>query len=250
MNNTNFLKNKNLSDNTLATYSSILNSLPEKIGKKSVDNFCNRIKGSNATKRLKLVILKTYLNFLGKNDIAKSIILPKKENKKINIPEKDIEKAIEDSKDNHLDHAIIMTLIGTGLRVSELCNLKLSDFLKDQTQTTITGKGKKIRLVFFSDNSIKAINEYLKVRDHASDYLFTTRTGRMYQKFVDRILKSYSPRLHPHILRHYFATKLLNNGANIMSVKDILGHSSVLTTQIYLNLSNNQLKDQHRLINI
>lgn len=244
--------NKNLSDNTLKTYANVLSQIPKKISEKSINELVVKLKSkySNSSSRMILTILKSYLKYNGNTDLANKIYLPKKETIKLDIPVDEIEKAIEKSKNDPFEHAIITTLAYTGLRISELCNLTLSEYKKDPTQITIIGKGDKERLVFFSDKTQKAINEYIKVRNHASDYLFVSGYGRCYQKVIDRILKRYSKKLHPHAFRHFFATRLLNNGADILAVRDLLGHSSIITTQIYLNLSNNRLKEIYKLINI
>lgn len=235
----------------MKSYANVISKIPKKISQKSIDKFVMELRKrySNASIRVVLSILKNHLDKIGKASISSTIILPKKEAKRLEIPDIDIQNAIELSKKDPFDHAIIMTLASTGLRLSELCNLKLSDYLKDQSQVSVIGKGNKERLVFFSDKARKAIDDYIKVRNHASDWLFVSGYGKCYQKVIDRILKKYSKKLHPHIFRHHFATKLLNAGADLMAVKDLLGHTSILTTQIYLNLSNNRLKEVSRLIN-
>jgi len=242
------LRDKNLSENTIATYERFLKTIPKRLNAKAAANFVVGLRKnvkSNATLRLYLIIFKSYLKFLGKKDIAYSIMMPKKENKKMNIPTIEIENMINKSTADPFHHAIILTLADTGLRLSEFCDLRLSDYYKNNTQISIIGKGNRIRIIFFSDRVQQAINEYIKIRNHPSDYLFVSKYGRCYQKMIDRVLKKYSPKLHPHILRHYFAVRLLKNGANIMAVRDLLGHSDISTTQIYLNLSNIYLKETY-----
>ncbi len=145
------------------------------------------------------------------------------------------------------DKAIIELLFSTGLRVSELTKLPADlDLTKDEM--SIRGKGEKIRLVFISDTAREAVQKYLKVKkDISSRYLFdvTPRT-------VERLVKGYaimagiSKKVTPHVLRHSFATDLLENGADLRSVQVLLGHANITTTQVYTHVTDRHLKEIHK----
>ncbi len=147
---------------------------------------------------------------------------------------------------------IIEFLYATGLRVSELCNIKLTDIDFSEQTIRVMGKGSKERLVFFKalDNSI--INKYLEVRsiilETPSSYFIVGKKGKLTPRTIENIVKKYAfqnnlkGKVTPHTMRHTYATDLLNNGADIRSVGELLGHSSLSTTQIYTHISSERLK--------
>lgn len=157
------------------------------------------------------------------------------------------------------DRAILELFFSTGLRLSELCSLPRDlDINKDEF--SVRGKGEKVRVVFLSDHARDAIRAYLAKRADTDDALFV-QTGkninkkedtRLTPRSVERIVKHYavkagiSKKVTPHILRHSFATDLLQNGADIRSVQMMLGHANISTTQIYTHITNKQLKDIHK----
>ena len=148
---------------------------------------------------------------------------------------------------------IVYFLFFTGVRISELVNIKLQDInFKDNT-IRVLGKGSKERIVIFSNELKDLIYEYLEIRkefvDRQSEYLFLSLrkkriTPRMIQTLFKKIsvlvLKNFN--ITPHVLRHTFATIMLNNGSDIMTIKELLGHSSLSTTQIYTKVSLQHLK--------
>lgn len=160
------------------------------------------------------------------------------------------------------DKAILELLFSTGLRVSELCSLsRYLDIEKDEF--SIRGKGEKIRVVFLSEDAKKAIKEYLKVRTDTEEPLFinlsTTdiqegleQDHRLTTRSVERIVKQYAikagitKKVTPHVIRHSFATDLLQNGADLRSVQEMLGHSDISTTQVYTHVTDKHLKDIHK----
>lgn len=157
------------------------------------------------------------------------------------------------NKDNKFllrDIAIMELLFSTGLRVSELCSLS-NDVDLSQGEISVMGKGSKVRVVFLTDDALDAIREYrinyLDNNNFTSDKLFpvTPRT-------VERLIKKYSvmagisKKITPHVLRHSFATNLLQNGADIRSVQAMLGHSNISTTQIYTHVTDSHLKGIHK----
>lgn len=143
--------------------------------------------------------------------------------------------------------AIAETLVATGLRNAELCSLSRSS-IKDST-FTVVGKGSKPRVGFISDRALKAIDDYLEVRSDYHEALFTTSTGkRMNPGDVRRIFDFIRRRypqfagVHPHTLRHTYATLLLKNRVDIRHVQELLGHSSLNTTAHYTHVVNEDLK--------
>ena len=154
--------------------------------------------------------------------------------------EKDIKKAKKDK-------AIIETLFSTGLRVSEICALPRDlDLSKDEF--SVRGKGEKVRVVFLSEAAKSAILDYLKVAtDIDSSTLFNTTP-----RSVERLIKSYaikagiSRKVTPHVIRHSFATDLLQNGADLRSVQALLGHANITTTQIYTHVTDRHLTEIHK----
>jgi integrase/recombinase XerC len=151
------------------------------------------------------------------------------------------------------DRAIIELLYGTGMRVSELCNLNDGDVDFDSRLVKVFGKRRKQRIIPVIDNAVFAVKDYLKVRDEISKpkerSLFVSSNGkRMIPASVYRIVAkriravSNVERKGPHTLRHSFATHLLNHGADLEAVRQLLGHESLSTTQVYTHLSVEQLK--------
>ena len=150
---------------------------------------------------------------------------------------------------------IIRMLYATGVRVSELINIKLSDINSSERTIRILGKGSKERIVVFGNNTQEALDDYLKygrseVDIHDSEYVFLNKDGnrlsaRYIRKIIDDIIFKASITMHvsPHMLRHTFATGMLNNGADLVSVKDLLGHESLNTTSIYTHVSDDKIRE-------
>jgi site-specific recombinase XerD len=165
------------------------------------------------------------------------------------------------------NRAILELLYSTGLRISELVSLNRDQINMDRGEFQIRGKGRKMRIVFLSDRAKEWLKEYLSARDDNYDPLFLNHRRSRVKKDKDLDLKGEHRRLTeytiqemvrttaymagivknvtPHILRHSFATELLINGADIRSVQEMLGHSSITTTQIYTHITNKKLKEVH-----
>ena len=168
-----------------------------------------------------------------------------------------------DSPMGFRDRAILEILYSAGLRVSELTGLNLSDLDLDAGTATIRGKGKKERVAFFGSASLKALNLWLQARKgilaqkneiagNKIEAVFLNKNAtRLTSRSVGRLLEKYlaraglDPRTSPHTLRHSFATHLLDRGADIRSVQELLGHSSLATTQIYTHVTTQRLKDSY-----
>ena len=146
------------------------------------------------------------------------------------------------------DRAILETMYGLGLRVSETVSLKISDIWFSEGFVSVIGKGDKQRLVPLGDMARDAVLDYLDVRGNAadrdsSDILFLNRFGRALSRVaVFKMIKSCAVRagitkeISPHTLRHSFATHLVENGADLRAVQEMLGHESILTTEIYTHI--------------
>lgn len=149
---------------------------------------------------------------------------------------------------------IVEFLYATGLRVSELCNIKLSDILFEEEKVKVMGKGSKERIVYYKACDTNLFNNYVNnirkkiLGEVSSDYLLVSKTGKLTVRRVEEIVKAYAykrnikNKVTPHTLRHTFATDLLNNGADIRSVGQMLGHESLSTTQIYTHVTAEHLK--------
>ena len=146
-----------------------------------------------------------------------------------------------------------------GLRVSELCSLN-SDLDLTRDEFSVRGKGDKVRVVFLSSEAKTAVAEYLKHRKSMSDALFVSHSGvsretgfgRLTSRSVERIVKHYAVKagitrkVTPHVIRHSFATDLLENGADLRSVQALLGHANIATTQVYTHVTDKHLREIHK----
>lgn len=151
------------------------------------------------------------------------------------------------------DTALLEMLYSTGTRVSELCGLKLNDLDLLSGIARVRGKGKKERLCPIGSHAFRALREMMKAdpwssEDKASPVFRGSKGGPLTQRSVERILKKYLPEaglgadVTPHTLRHSFATHMLDNGADLRSVQELLGHASLSTTQIYTHVTVERLK--------
>lgn len=152
------------------------------------------------------------------------------------------------------NRTIIQLLYSSGLRISEAINLRISDIDLKQGVLHCIGKGNKERIVPLSKPAITSIREYLKLREQfaKSDYLFVSQEGSsLSRQYLWKSIKEYisSAKISkgsPHTFRHAFATTLLDSGADINSIKEMMGHSSIATTQIYTHVNQNKLKTVHQ----
>lgn len=157
------------------------------------------------------------------------------------------------------DRAIMEMLFSTGLRVSELCALD-RDLDLNREEMSVRGKGDKVRVVFISPEAKKAVKAYLDKRGDIEEALFigsgkgfgNKEGGRLTARSVERIIKRYATKagitkkVTPHVIRHSFATDLLENGADLRSVQALLGHANITTTQVYTHVTDKHLRDIHK----
>lgn len=220
---------------------------------------------SNRSINRKISSLNTYYKFLLKIEKIKKNPLDNhralKTKKIIQLPfsEKEVISALDinnfqNSFEGKRDRLIIEMLYSTGIRRIELIGIKLKDIDFSSKRIKVLGKRNKERFIPMLESTISLIQEYLDYRNelkkiHNKDFLFLTSKGeKIYENLVYRITNKYfdyvstKVKKSPHILRHSFATHLLNNGADLNAVKDLLGHSSLAATQVYTNRSIEEIK--------
>lgn len=213
----------------------------------------------------KISSLSKYYDFLIKINELKSSPLKNhkrlKVQKKLIIPfsEDEVLKVVDvfsknfEGKRNLL---IVDMLYSTGVRRDELINIKLNDVLLDENLVKVLGKRNKERLVPLVLNLKSRINDYLKFRNEikssSSNFFITTKGKKIGPSLVYRVVKNYFSKVStkvktsPHVLRHSFATHMLNNGADINSIKEIMGHSSLASTQIYTKIKLPKIINDYR----
>ncbi|KAA3613595.1 MAG: tyrosine recombinase [Calditrichaeota bacterium] len=231
------------------------------INKKNIRHFLMELQDRGLGKRSiarKVATLKSYFQYLEKqeviiNSLASSIKMPRFDQK---LPEFLSDEEIKDilnkpdleSFEGLRDRAILELFYSCGLRLAELINLKLEDLMLRENAIRVLGKGKKERIIPIGKHAKKAILNYLDKRQKKAQVgiqeLFVLGSGKkMYAMAIQRLVKKHINEVvnvhtaSPHILRHSYATHLLDEGANIRVVKDLLGHQNLSTTQVYTHLS-------------
>ncbi len=245
---------KGYSDNTIRNYKNTLKNFFEDIGKpyekikaKEIKKYMFKLQKE---KNLSLKTLYRYLSaikcfYKTKNmKIAEDIDLPRVSKTLPVFLNRSEIKALLNAADNLRDKVIIQLLYATGLRVSELCKLNVNDIEEEKVFVHL-GKGSKDRIVFMDENTKKLVKKYIKERKKEKNALILNKYGeRMSQRSVQSIVKKYAEKANiekdvtPHTLRHTFATHLLQNDADIVVIKDLLGHSDLSTTQQYTHVTN------------
>lgn len=207
----------------------------------------------------KLSSLRSFFKFLQRENLlahnpAVLLMSPKLEKKLPQfLTEEEMTRFIEapspEEESGKRDRAILETLYSTGIRVSELVGLNTADVDLIGNIVKVAGKGRKERLVPLGDKASEAVKDYLDSRRHKTDILFLNRGGsRLSARSVRNIINKYivrtglSYKISPHTLRHTFATHLLNRGADLRSVQELLGHVSLSTTQVYTHVTTDRLK--------
>lgn len=194
---------------------------------------------------------------------AHLLIVPKKKKRlPVTIPPEDIKKMMELAEENspevHQERAILELFYSSGIRLSELVNLNVNDVDVRQSQVTVLGKGNRQRVIPIGRKALQAYNNHLKTRsrlltkssgnDDKKALFIASKGGRIYPRKVQRIIKDYLIKTSevtqksPHILRHSFATHMLDAGADIRMIKEFLGHSDLNSTQIYTHTSMERLQ--------
>ena len=211
----------------------------------------------------KVSALKSYFKFLeseNKIDSNPMVLIsnPKKEKKLPNyLNPKDLDKLLEapdlNTTDGQMEALILEMLYSTGIRVSELVNIKTKDIDFDEQKILVLGKGNKERYVYYGSRCGELLDMFLNGGKRflpPSDYLVSNKHGeklndRMVRMMIEKLTKKANLDVHvtPHVLRHTYATHMLNEGADLKSVGDLLGHENLSTTQIYTHVSNERLRN-------
>lgn len=225
------------------------------------------------TRNYHLIAVRAFLKYCVRNDIEtispEKIELSKIPGRTVEVlSREEVERLFfevsGDLKNGLRNLAIIETLFSTGLRVSECVSLNRNQVDLIRCEFMVRGKGKKPRIVFLSERAKNAIEKYLDSRDDNFEALFINNgkgfksdilageKRRLSRVSIEAIVSKYARRagiikkVTPHTLRHSFATELLSNGADIRSVQEMLGHSSITTTQIYTHITDKKLKEVHQ----
>jgi len=263
---------KGLSNNTVSSYKNDIKSFllwldkksfnPLNINASDANNYVSKLFGDglkSSSVNRKISAIKSFYIFLQKKKIIMKspiadIVMPKQEKYlPVSMSEEEVERLLNSPDLNiqieRRDKAMIEVLYATGIRISELTNLKLTDLDVNRSVLKVFGKGSKERLVPFGEKAAESINLYLKDRkDLKSKEIFLSNRGTKISRgaFWQRI-KIYIKRanlkisISPHTLRHAFATHLLNRDADLRSVQILLGHSDLSTTQIYTHIAKQRL---------
>jgi integrase/recombinase XerD len=263
---------KGLSNNTVSSYKNDIKSFflwldensfnPLNINASDANNYVSKLFGDglkSSSVNRKISAIKSFYIFLQKKKIIMKspiadIVMPKQEKYlPVSMSEEEVERLLNSPDLNiqieRRDKAMIEVLYATGIRISELTNLKLTDLDINRSVLKVFGKGSKERLVPFGEKAAESLNLYLTDRkDLKSKEIFLSNRGTKISRsaFWQRI-KIYTKRenlkisISPHTLRHAFATHLLNRGADLRSVQILLGHSDLSTTQIYTHIAKQRL---------
>lgn len=271
---------KNYSAHTFAAYKKDLFSLsdflkseqkgkitPDLIRRKDVQNYLIHLsqKGFDpASIQRKLSTLRSFFKYLQrrlkvKANPASSLEAPKRKKRlprALSWPQ--VKSLLEPSlyqkeKEGLRDRAILELLYNTGLRLSEISSLRKGDIDFKTGEIKVLGKGNKERIVPIGENAAKILTGYLDSKNSKDDFIFSNKYGeKLGRRGIARVVKKYGAKVieekkfSPHVLRHSFATHLLDEGANLLAVKEMLGHEKLSTTQIYTHLSLNRLKEVYK----
>ncbi len=259
---------QDITDDVLREYRLWLNRQPARLkeGTRAYEGIHENLK--KRTQNYYLIALRAFLKYLVRRDITS---LSPERIELAKVPERSLDLISSEELDRLMkapdgadlkslrDKAILELFFSTGLRVSELCSLPRElDIKKDEF--SVRGKGGKVRVVFLSENARQALAAYLKERKDMDDALFVQisknqndkQSLRLTARSIERIIKHYaikagiSKKVTPHVVRHSFATDLLQNGADLRSVQALLGHANIATTQIYTHVTDKHLKEIHK----
>lgn len=217
----------------------------------------------------KLSSIRGLYNYLVREDIIKENHFNKIQNPKreLYLPkflkDEELDKIFSVCNSNNpteeRDTLIIELLYATGVRASELVNIKIKDINREEKLIKVLGKGNKERMVIYNNHTKKALDTYLKdgynyFNKKSSEYLILNKNGnKLSERYIREIINkkvsqaSLDIKISPHTLRHTFATDILENGADLMTVKELLGHESLNTTSIYTHITNEQIKKTYNL---
>ena len=268
----NYLMTKNYSLNTRISYLSDLyyfylfvNKELIKVNESDIRKYLEKLndeKEKPTSVRRRISTLKSFYKYLYKNNYIdkkdyplNKTVYPKVEKR---LPKfiyyNDLLEILDEStrdKDGIRDRLIIEMLYATGVRVSELINMKYSDIDFNNKKIRVLGKGNKERIVYYGEYAEEVLKSYMNNHiKNEQGYVFTNSKGgqlsdRGVRYIIDNIMNKLSVKVHvtPHVLRHTFATDMLNNGCDIKVVQELLGHASLQTTEVYTHVTNERLKE-------
>ncbi len=253
---------KDINADVVRSFRAFLTSLPGE----------GKLQMTRRTQGYHVIALRSFLKWLIKNDYQvlspEKIELPKVEERQVKfLSGEQVDRLLNapglSTIQGKRDKAILEVLFSTGLRVSELVKLDRDKIDMERREFGIIGKGGKARVVFLSQRATDWLIKYLNERNDHFKPMFIHHKGnpepttpdekmRLTVRSVQRMVKKYSHKMKlpievtPHIMRHSFATDLLNAGADIRSVQEMLGHKNISTTQIYTHVTNKQLREVHQ----
>ena len=268
----NYILTKNYSDNTHTSYISDLYYFYlfvkkdlRKVNDKDIRSYLEELNKQNekpTSIRRKISTLKSFYKYLYKNNYIdkkdyplNKTVYPKVEKR---LPKfiyyNDLLEILDEStrdKDGIRDRLIIEMLYATGVRVSELVNIKYNDIDFNNRRIRVCGKGNKERIVYYGEYAEDVLKEYMNTHiKNDNGYVFINSKGgqlttRGVRYIIDNIMNRLSVKVlvTPHVLRHTFATDMLNNGCDIKVVQELLGHASLQTTEVYTHVTNERLKE-------
>ena len=254
-----FLKEYDIDLNIVDIDKSVIQNYIQTISKSKMGDKTLLRKVSTIKSLFKFLILHDFIKF----NISELIPSPKIAKK---IPTYLTKKQVEDlmkipdlsTKAGIMHRSILELFYSTGIRISELVNIKIENVEMSSKIIKVMGKGNKERIVILGDEALIAIKNYIDIKKNENIFLYPTlnknnKKSHLSVNYVYKMVKKYlsyvsrDDKLSPHSLRHSFATHLLDNGADLMSVKDLLGHEDLSSTQIYTHVTINKMKKIYKL---
>lgn len=271
----NYLKyERAYSDNTVGAYMNDLNKYEEFLKKdilesdtEDLERYLKYIKNlESTTVAHKITSIKSYFNYNIKRGIVSVNPADKVSRPKLTkhlpeyLTEEEVGKLLDVEVKSPYDYrnkTILELLYSSGIRISELVNIKTSNYDSEECLIRIMGKGSKERIVPLGDYAVNIMNDYMNnyrplINKKHTDYVFVNNRGdKISRQFIFKVIKKEALKkgikkdISPHTLRHTFATHLLKNGADLRIIQELLGHENISTTQIYTHVTNNKLKSDY-----
>ena len=271
----NYLKyERAYSDNTVGAYMNDLNKYEEFLKKdilesdtEDLEKYLKYIKNlESTTVAHKITSIKSYFNYNIKRGIVSVNPADKVSRPKLTkhlpeyLTEEEVGKLLDVELKSPYDYrnkTILELLYSSGIRISELVNIKTPNYDSEECLIRIMGKGSKERIVPLGDYAINIMNDYMNnyrplINKKHTDYVFVNNRGdKISRQFIFKVIKKEALKkgikkdISPHTLRHTFATHLLNNGADLRVIQELLGHSDISTTEIYTHLSKEKIKEDY-----
>lgn len=271
----NYLKyERAYSDNTVGAYMNDLNKYEEFLKKdilesdtEDLEKYLKYIKNlESTTVAHKITSIKSYFNYNIKRGIINMNPADKVSRPKLTkhlpeyLTEEEVGKLLDVEVKSPYDYrnkTILELLYSSGIRISELVNIKTPNYDSEECLIRIMGKGSKERIVPLGDYAVNIMNDYMNnyrplINKKHTDYIFINNRGdKISRQFIFKVIKKEALKkgikkdISPHTLRHTFATHLLKNGADLRIIQELLGHENISTTQIYTHVTNNKLKSDY-----